>query len=271
MNPEPTKPEVPTMRANLIKTLPLPAALGLALLGSAGAALAQTPPAAAALPAMSAPAKPVFAIRGFDITGDNPLSASETTRILAPFLRADASIDTLQTATAALEAALKAGGFGLHRVVLPPQSVTDSVKLEIVKFVVGKVTVEGLKAYDAANIRASLPELVEGSAPNFRTLAVQTGNQESLAFAELSLGAALLTQQRPAEAATTTTGRPRQRWQGRRRRPQRRQTQQTVVSVCCETWMATTIRPSGGVPIARGRHHQKVSPSLPRRSRGSRQ
>ena len=174
MNPEPTKPEVPTMRANLIKTLPLPAALGLALLGSAGAALAQTPPAAAALPAMSAPAKPVFAIRGFDITGDNPLSASETTRILAPFLRADASIDTLQTATAALEAALKAGGFGLHRVVLPPQSVTDSVKLEIVKFVVGKVTVEGLKAYDAANIRASLPELVEGSAPNFRTLAVQT-------------------------------------------------------------------------------------------------
>ena len=174
MIPEPTKSKVPMMRANLFKTLPLPAALGLALLGGTGTALAQTPAAAPALPAMSAPAKPVFAIRGFDITGDNPLSGPETTRILAPFLRADATIDTLQKATAALEAALKASGFALHRVVLPPQSVADSVKLEIVKFVVGKVTVEGLKTYDAANIRASLPELAEGRAPNFRTLAVQT-------------------------------------------------------------------------------------------------
>jgi hemolysin activation/secretion protein len=174
MNSEPTQPKVPTMRANLIKTLPLQAALGLALLGSTGTARAQAPAAAPALPAMSTPAKPVFAIRGFDITGDNPLSGPDTTRILAPFLRSDATIDTLQKATAALEAALKAGGFALHRVVLPPQSVTDSVKLEIVKFVVGKITVEGLKTYNAANIRASLPELAEGRAPNFRTLAVQT-------------------------------------------------------------------------------------------------
>lgn len=174
MNSEPTQPKVPTMRANLIKTLPLQAALGLALLGSTGIARAQAPAAAPALPAMSTPAKPVFAIRGFDITGDNPLSGPDTTRILAPFLRSDATIDTLQKATAALEAALKAGGFALHRVVLPPQSVTDSVKLEIVKFVVGKITVEGLKTYNAANIRASLPELAEGRAPNFRTLAVQT-------------------------------------------------------------------------------------------------
>lgn len=167
----PKNSKVPPMRANLMKSLPLCAALGVVLLGGPGAALAQ---AGAALPPMTAPAKPVFAIRGFDITGDNPLPASETTRVLAPFLRADASIDTLQKATAALEAALKAQGYALHRVVLPPQSVTEAVQLQIVKFVVGKITVEGLQTYDAANIRASLPELVEGSAPNFRTLAVQT-------------------------------------------------------------------------------------------------
>jgi hemolysin activation/secretion protein len=174
MKSEPKNPKVPTMRANLMKTRPLPAALLVVLASWTGAALAQTAPAAAPLPAMTAPAKPVFAIRGFDITGDNPLGGAETTRILAPFLRADATMDTLQKATAALEAALKARGYALHRVVLPPQSVADAVQLQIVKFVVGKVTVEGLNTYDAANIRASLPELAEGSAPNFRTLAVQT-------------------------------------------------------------------------------------------------
>ena len=161
---------VPPMRPSALLPL-LPLALGLALAGLHGAAHAQAAPAAGAL---VAPVKPVFAIRGFDITGDNPLQGSETTRVLAPFLRADATMDTLQKATAALEAALKARGFALHRVVLPPQALTDAVKLQIVKFAIGKVTVEGLQAYDAANIRASVPELAEGTAPNFRTLAVQT-------------------------------------------------------------------------------------------------
>ncbi len=123
---------------------------------------------------MTAPAKPVFAIRGFDISGENPLPEGETSRVLAPFLRANASIDTLQAATAALEAALKERGFALHRVVLPPQEVGETVSLKIVKFAIGKVTIEGLQRYDAANIRASLPELREGEAPNFKTLAVQT-------------------------------------------------------------------------------------------------
>jgi hemolysin activation/secretion protein len=147
-------------------------ALVLGLYAWHGASVAQAPVAGAA--AMTAPAKPVFAIRGFDISGDNPLASSETTRVLAPFLRADASIETLQAATAALEGSLKQKGYALHRVVLPPQEVGDTVQLKIVKFTIGKVMVEGLQRYDEANIRASLPELQEGQAPNFKTLAVQT-------------------------------------------------------------------------------------------------
>ena len=167
--------KVPTMHATLIKTRLSPRATALALaLGVVHGTLLAQPAAAPGLPAMNAPAKPVFAIRGFDVAGDNPLAASETTAVLAPFLRADASIETLQKATAALEAALKARGYALHRVVLPPQAVGETVRLQIVKFVLGKITVEGLQRYDAANIRASLPELVEGTAPNFRTLSVQT-------------------------------------------------------------------------------------------------
>ena len=172
--------------------LSLPLALAT-LIGSGGAALAQQP--ASGAPAMSTPAKPVFSIRGFDVSGDNPLPVGESTRILAPFLRSDASMETLQKATTALEEALKARGYALHRVVLPPQEVGETVRLNIVKFVLGKVSVEGLKDYSEANIRASLPELQEGTAPNFRTLAVQT------AIANESAGKQVQIALKEAEAA----------------------------------------------------------------------
>lgn len=152
----------------------------LALAGVLGGlgqpAAAQQPPQAAAVPPAAAtrPAGPVFVIRGFNITGENPLPDGETARVLAPFLRTDATLDTLQKATQALETALREKGFALHRVALPAQEIGSTVTLNVVKFVIGKVTVDGLKDYSEANIRASLPELAEGTAPNFRTLAVQT-------------------------------------------------------------------------------------------------
>jgi hemolysin activation/secretion protein len=128
-----------------------------------------------------APAQPLptttktsFVIRGFDISGETPLADGEMSRVLAPYLRTDATIETLQKATAALEAAMKAKGYALHRVALPAQEVGESVKLEIVKFVIGKVSIEGRQQLSEANIRASLPDLVEGQSPNFHTLAVQT-------------------------------------------------------------------------------------------------
>lgn len=171
-------PQIRTAGPRRLGMLATAAALTL---GTHGALQAQTtavpaaaPVAAPAAPVMTAPAKPVFAIRGFDISGDNPLPAGETSRVLAPFLRTDASIETLQNATAALEASLKERGYALHRVVLPPQEVGETVQLRIVKFTIGKVIVEGLQRYDEANVRASLPELKEGQAPNFKTLAIQT-------------------------------------------------------------------------------------------------
>lgn len=124
--------------------------------------------------AATPPATPSFRIRGFELTGDIPLPAEETTRILAPYISNQATIDTLQKASAALENALKEHGFALHRVTLPPQEVGDKVTLTIVKFVIGKVTVEGAKFNSEQNIRRSVPELQEGEAPSFKRLAVQT-------------------------------------------------------------------------------------------------
>lgn len=134
-----------------------------------GTALAQqnTMPAATG-------ASTTFAIRGFELNGDVPLSADETTRILAPFIRADGTLESLQKAGAALEDAFKAKGFALHRVTLPPQEVGNKVTFNVIKFVIGKVTIENPGTFSEANIRASVPELKEGQAPNFRKLAVQT-------------------------------------------------------------------------------------------------
>lgn len=115
-----------------------------------------------------------FTISGFELTGDNPLGPQETSRVLAPFIGPGGTLITLQKATAALEVELKAKGFALHRVSLPPQEVGGKVRLNLVKFVIGKVIVEGHSDYSEANIRASIPELQEGAAPNFQTLAVQT-------------------------------------------------------------------------------------------------
>ena len=115
-----------------------------------------------------------FPIKGFEVLGESPLSKEESSRVLAPFVGPDGTLVTLQKATAALEAELKARGFALLRVSLPPQEVGDKVTLQVVKFVIGKVTVEGQSQYSEANIRASVPELHEGQAPNFRVLAMQT-------------------------------------------------------------------------------------------------
>lgn len=115
-----------------------------------------------------------FPIKGFQLTGDNPLSEADVARVLTPFIGPDATLETLQKATAALEAELKAKGFALLRVSLPPQDVGEKVTLHLVKFVMGKVTVQGNNQYSQANIRASVPELREAQAPNFRVLSVQT-------------------------------------------------------------------------------------------------
>jgi hemolysin activation/secretion protein len=151
----------------------------LALAAGAHAQTTSTPTAptapARATPPMATPApEAVFAIRGFRIEGENPIGDADAQRVLAPFARPDATLATLQQATAALEKAFRDAGYGLHRVALPPQEVGDTVKLAIVKFTVGKVAFEGRQIYDEENIRRSLPELREGASPNFKTLAIQT-------------------------------------------------------------------------------------------------
>jgi len=106
-----------------------------------------------------------FPIRGFELQGEIPLSSDETTRILAPYIRQDGNLVTLQQAGAALEAALKDKGYALHRVTLPPQEVGAKVMFNVVKFVIGKVTVEGKGDLSEANVRRSCPNCAKAKHP----------------------------------------------------------------------------------------------------------
>ncbi len=153
----------------------------------------QVQPMAQALPAAPAsaqvaPAKPTFAIGGFDVKGENPLPPSETSTLLAPYLRTQATIDTLAAASAALEAGLKARGYGLYKVVLPPQELGATVTLEIVKFTINKVEVKGNQHVDSANILASLPELSPGRSPNLQLLSRQAGIANNSAYKQVRVG-----------------------------------------------------------------------------------
>lgn len=185
----------------------------LAWLAIAGPAVAQAPapsPPPPAPPMAKPAAAAVFAIRGFRIEGDNPIGAAAAAKVLAPFVRPDATIATLQQATAALEAELRARGFGLHRVALPPQEVGSTVRLDIVKFTIGQVAIEGRQVYGEENIRRTLPELREGESPNFRTLAIQTAIANENPNKQVQVG--LRESEQPDRIDATITVREQRPW-----------------------------------------------------------
>jgi hemolysin activation/secretion protein len=191
--------------------VPRPALLALLAVATAAGAQTPVPPAPRPTPPMAtAAASPVFAIRGFRIEGENPIGDAAAQRVLAPFVRPDATIEVLQQATAALEAALRARGFGLHRVALPPQEVGDTVKLAIVKFTIGKVAIEGRSVYDEGNIRRTLPELREGESPNFKTLAIQTAIANENPNKQVQVG--LRESEEPDRIDATVTVREQRPW-----------------------------------------------------------
>lgn len=117
---------------------------------------------------------PSFEVRGFRVTGPSPLGEEETARILQPYVGPGARMETLQRATAALEAAFRAHGFRLHFVQLPAQELGDSVRLEVAAATIDSITVEGNVRRSEADIRRALPVLREGETPDLGVLAVQT-------------------------------------------------------------------------------------------------
>ena len=123
-------------------------------------------------PAQSAPDAPRFTISHFDVQGATLVSPERVETILQPFTGADRTIDDVQRARAALEAAYAERGYGAAQVVLPEQELKDGVvRLSVVEGRLGRVTIEGNQHFDDANIRQSLPALETDRPLNTRRLA----------------------------------------------------------------------------------------------------
>lgn len=115
--------------------------------------------------------EPTLDITRYSIEGDNPLSTGATEAVLKVFTGEKRALSQIEQAATALEQAIRAEGYVFHRVFVPVQKPKDGeVTLQIIRFVVDKVTVTGNKHFSTENIRRSLPALVEGAAPDIHDI-----------------------------------------------------------------------------------------------------
>ena len=125
------------------------------------------------MPAVHAQAvtEPRFAVSGYKVDGDNPLSPAATQSLLEPYTGEAVTIDRLQAAASALETGLKDQGYGFLRVIIPPQDAQGVITLRVLAFKLNAVSVSGNQHFDTANILASLPALQTRATPNLREIA----------------------------------------------------------------------------------------------------
>ena len=139
--------------------------LALALMALAvSQVFAQTQPAAG----------PRFDIRGFRVEGATLIAPADIDAAVAAFVGPSRSFADVRAAAAAIERLYAAKGYGVVQVIVPEQQVKDGdITLEVLEAKLGRVTVEGNRHFDDLNVRASVPALETGKAPNVAALARQ--------------------------------------------------------------------------------------------------
>ena len=134
-----------------------------------------------------------FNIRHFDVEGNSLLPQETVDRLVSPFLGDNRVYGDVQKALEALENAYHALGYHTVQVFVPEQELTGgTVKLLVIETSIGKVTVAGNTYFSSENIRASIPELKEGRAPNARKMSenIQLANDNPAKQMEVALSAA---------------------------------------------------------------------------------
>jgi len=91
-----------------------------------------------------------------------------------PFLGPGRTIDDVQAARAALEAAYRESGHGTVFVDIPEQDVAAGiVRLQVTEGTLARVRVEGARYFSGREIRAKVPEAAPGKAPDLPALQAQ--------------------------------------------------------------------------------------------------
>jgi hemolysin activation/secretion protein len=101
-----------------------------------------------------------FDIARYEVEGNTLLTAPAVEQLLAPYVGKQRGFSDVQHAQEALEQAYRKLGYSAVRVVLPEQELNKGVvHFKITETRLGKVTIEGNRNFDEANIRKSLPGL----------------------------------------------------------------------------------------------------------------
>jgi hemolysin activation/secretion protein len=122
--------------------------------------------------APSAPPAPVrFEIQRYIVEGNTLLSQRDIDKLLAPYSGKDRDFGDIQRALEALQDAYIARGYNAVRVSVPEQDIrAGQVRLRVVEARVRRVKVEGNRFFNEQNVKAGLPSLKEGAAPNTRAI-----------------------------------------------------------------------------------------------------
>jgi hemolysin activation/secretion protein len=127
--------------------------------------------------AQTSPASPIddsprFEIRRFLFEGATLVPREQLEADTKAFLGPRKSFSDVQRALEIVERAYGAAGWSAVQVVLPEQELErGEIRFQVIEARIGRVVVEGVKFFDEANIRASVPALAPGRAPNINAIA----------------------------------------------------------------------------------------------------
>jgi hemolysin activation/secretion protein len=119
-------------------------------------------------------APPVFAVYEYVVDGNSLLSDAAIEASVTPFLGERRNLQDVEGARAALEKTYHDAGYLTVLVAIPEQSVDGgTVALHVVEAGVEKLSVKGAQYTLPSGIKAQVPELAEGTVPNFNKVQEQ--------------------------------------------------------------------------------------------------
>jgi hemolysin activation/secretion protein len=137
--------------------------------GAEGDEAAEWPAASSQASPSSVPkAEKVFDVLEYRVEGNTLIETVDIERAVYPYLGQDKTIDAINGARQALEKVYHDHGYLTVQVFIPEQRVADGVvTLKVTEAEVGKLRIVGSRYHSLNAIRAAVPDLKEGSVPNF--------------------------------------------------------------------------------------------------------
>ena len=145
----------------------------------AAPAPAAAAPAARPGSAAGAPSKP-FPILEYQIAGNTLLSTIEVERAVMGHLTEEGTIKDIEAARTQLEQLYHDKGYKTVIVTIPQQQVVQGVvRLQVAEAPVGKLHIAGSRYHSLTSIREKVPQLAEGSVPQFGEVQKELGDLDT--------------------------------------------------------------------------------------------